>query len=60
MTGVQTCALPISYIPLEKAQKLGQMLGVEPVIVKEAGHFNESAGYTKFPLLLEEIKKVFK
>ena len=25
-------------------------------IVKNAGHFNEKAGYKQFPLLLEDIK----
>ncbi len=46
------------YVPLEKAQKLGQVLETEPVIVKEAGHFNEESGFVNFPILLEEIKKV--
>ncbi len=44
------------YVPEEKAQKLGQALGMVPVLVKGAGHFNEKVGYTKFELLLERIK----
>ena len=46
------------YVPIQKAQILGQMLGTEPIIVKEAGHFNDAAGYTKFPVLLEKIKSL--
>jgi len=46
------------YVPLEKAKKLAQKLGIEPIVVKDAGHFNESADYTEFPLLLEKIKGI--
>ena len=46
------------YVPQEKAKELANKLGVEPIFVKGAGHFNETAGYAKFPLLLEEIKKL--
>jgi len=44
------------FVPKEKAQKLGQMLGTKPILVKGAGHFNSKAGYARFPLLLEKIK----
>ncbi len=44
------------YVPLEKAKELAKKLGVELIMVKNAGHFNEKAGYTKFELLLEKIK----
>jgi len=44
------------YVPEEKAKQLASNLRVEPILVKKAGHFNESAGYTQFPLLLEKIK----
>ena len=46
------------YVPLEKAQELAKHLGVDVIIVKNAGHFNEKAGYTKFELLLENIRNV--
>ena len=45
------------YIPLPEAEKLAQNLHVDLILVKGAGHINESAGYTKFDLLLENIKK---
>jgi hypothetical protein len=48
------------YVPLEKAQNLGQNLGSKPTIVKEAGHFNEESGFLEFPLILDEIKGVLK
>lgn len=44
------------YVPLEKAENLAKNLGVNVTIIKSAGHFNKSAGYTKFGLLLEKIK----
>jgi len=44
------------YVPLEKAEKLAKNLGTEIILVKNAGHFNEKAGYVKFDLLLERIK----
>jgi len=46
------------YVPKEKALELAGHLGVKPVLVKGAGHFNEKAGYEKFPVLLEKIKGV--
>jgi len=48
------------YVPQEKAIELASNLGIEPVIVREAGHFNEKAGFTKFPLLLEKILELIK
>ena len=44
------------YVPLEKAEEFAKNLGVNVILVKNAGHFNEKAGYTKFELLLEKIK----
>lgn len=44
------------YVPLEKAEKLAKNLGTGIMLVKNAGHFNEKAGYTRFDLLLERIK----
>ena len=46
------------YVPKEKAVELSENLGIEPILVKEAGHFNDAAGYTKFPALLEKIKRL--
>ena len=39
------------YIKLEKGKVLADKLGAEFIVVKDAGHFNESAGYTEFELL---------
>lgn len=46
------------YVPLEKAEELAKNLGVEVILIKNAGHFNEKSGYNKFELLLEKIKDV--
>ncbi|MBI4127249.1 serine hydrolase family protein [Candidatus Peregrinibacteria bacterium] len=43
------------YIKLEKAEELARFLGIKVTLMPGAGHINESAGYTKFPLLLEKI-----
>lgn len=43
------------YIKLEKAEQLAKFLNVELTLVPGAGHINQSAGYTKFDLLLEKI-----
>jgi hypothetical protein len=45
------------YVPLEKAEELAKNLGVEVILVKNAGHFNEKAGYKKFDLLFKKIKE---
>jgi predicted alpha/beta hydrolase family esterase len=44
------------YVPLKKSEELSKNLGVKIILVKNAGHFNEKAGYTKFELLLNYVK----
>ena len=39
-------------------EKLASKLGVQLIKVKNAGHFNKAAGYTKFEQLLEKIASV--
>lgn len=43
------------YVPVKKRDELAEKLGIKPIIVKGAGHFNAKAGYTKFDLLLKEL-----
>jgi len=45
------------YVPLDKARRLANKLEARFKIIEEGGHFNEDAGYTKFPILLEDILK---
>lgn len=45
------------YVPTEKARTLAKNLGADLIIVKNGGHFNEAAGYTRFDKLLETIKR---
>lgn len=45
------------YLPMQKAEDLAKHLDVNVNVVKGAGHFNEDSGYTKFELLLDDIKK---
>lgn len=46
------------YIPLSKGEELAENLDSKLIIVKNAGHFNANAGYTKFELLLNDIKRI--
>ena len=48
------------YVPIKKATELAKKLDCEVIEIKNAGHFNEKAGYNKFKLLLEDIKKYVK
>lgn len=43
------------YVPVDKAGELAQQLNTPITYVANAGHFNETADYLKFPLLLERI-----
>ena len=44
------------YVPLEKGKSLAKNLGSELIVLKNAGHINAEAGYTKLDLLFEKIK----
>jgi predicted alpha/beta hydrolase family esterase len=46
------------YVPIKKGRELAQNLGVELTLVKGGGHINSSAGYDKFPRLLDDIRKL--
>src|SRR3989338_8071403 len=46
------------YVPIKKANELGKCLGVKPILIKGAGHFDETSGYTKFNELLEVLKPI--
>ena len=46
------------YVPIGCADDLADKLGIEPKIIKDAGHFNKDAGYTKFEILLDDIKSL--
>ncbi len=43
---------------VENGEKIAEKLGVDLVRLKNAGHFNKAAGYTKFELLLEKLKAI--
>ncbi|MDO8660819.1 MAG: alpha/beta hydrolase [Candidatus Woesearchaeota archaeon] len=44
-------------VPMSMGKELSQNVEGRLIIVKNAGHFNKESGYTKFNLLLEQIKK---
>jgi len=43
------------YIKLSQAEALAKNLGTTVTLVRGGGHLSASAGYTEFPLLLEQI-----
>lgn len=45
------------YVPLKEAEIIANKLNIKVILVKNAGHFNEAAGYKKFNLLLDYIKE---
>ena len=45
------------YVSISNAINLADKLSTEPIIIMDAGHFNEKSGYTTFDLLLEHIKR---
>jgi hypothetical protein len=45
------------YVPADVARKLTDGLLVEPTQIENGGHLNAEAGYTTFPLLLNNIRE---
>jgi len=43
------------YVPLSKGKDLSDILNADFNVITNAGHFNQKAGYTSFPRLLEDI-----
>lgn len=46
------------YVPLQKGEDLAKNLDSKLLVLKGAGHFNISSGYTSFEFLLDRIKEV--
>ncbi|MBI5065186.1 serine hydrolase family protein [Candidatus Woesearchaeota archaeon] len=45
-----------SLVPISMGEEIAKNLDGELIVIKNAGHFNEESGYTKFNLLLDKIK----
>lgn len=45
-----------SYVPLSEAEKFAEEIDAEKVLIPNAGHFNEKAGYKEFKEILKYIK----
>lgn len=45
------------YVPLNFAEELSSSLDTAITLIPNGGHLNLESGYTKFPLLLEDLKK---
>lgn len=46
------------YVPLSFGEKIAKHLSVNCTIVRGAGHFNTKAGYSEFPQLLHDLKRI--
>ena len=46
------------FICVENGEKIAKEVGVKLIKLKDAGHFNAKAGYTKFELLMEKLKPI--
>ncbi len=46
------------YVSLGNGEQLAKNLKVPLTFVSDAGHFNTTSGYRKFPLLLEKLKPI--
>lgn len=46
------------YVPLKKGEILRDKLGAELIVVQGGSHLNESAGFTKLPIVLESLLKL--
>ncbi len=46
------------HVPLEKGKELAKKLGAKLKLIKSAGHFRKKDGYSKFPLLLKDVKSI--
>ena len=45
------------FVSLGNGKELAKKLNADLIVIPNSGHFNKSAGYTKFNVLLEKIKK---
>ena len=45
------------YVPISEAEYLSKQLWAKLIIVSNWGHLNNSAGFSSFPILLEELLK---
>ena len=45
------------YVAQWALKDLADSFGVDPIIIKNGGHINSGAGFTKFPFLLELLKE---
>ena len=48
------------YMNIDEAKELQKSLGVEMVVLENAGHINADSGYGEWPWILKKIKEDFK
>ena len=47
-----------NHVPFIQAEEIRDRFNSELITIHNGGHLNDKAGYTEFPLLLEELKKI--
>lgn len=47
------------YVPLRHGEILRDKLGAELIVVPKGNHLNESAGFTKLPIVLKSLLKIY-
>jgi len=45
------------YVPIDRGREIALRLGSDLTIIKGGGHINTEAGFTTFPLLLEDLRQ---
>ena len=45
------------YMSMDEAKELQESLGIEMVVLENAGHINADSGYGEWPWILEKIKE---
>jgi len=46
------------YVPQEQLLTIARELEVQPMVIPGAGHLNSETGYTRFPELLAELRRI--
>ncbi|MDD3371035.1 MAG: alpha/beta fold hydrolase [Alphaproteobacteria bacterium] len=46
------------YVPLALPEEIAAHVGAKLTVVPKGGHLNAAAGFTEFPLLLDQLKKL--
>lgn len=46
------------YVPVDRGVQIADLLGASLTIIPEGGHLDEAAGFTEFPVLLDDLAAI--